>query len=238
MFSTVHVYSSLCAYPPWFSVVAVRRTVSKPPPPEQDCDWRQLLKCLDCFSSQCKSSYGSSLHVHTHVPSICVTVMIVVWGHWRTQCTLVACLGPVTYLAWEHSFHCSTSICTLRRALSPHLSLSLALRNAGHLVPELSSNRHLKCWTCSVGRLLWKLLKELTHGAATLYFNGTYKGNDANKRVMYYAFKIKCFLSHVSLQEIKWHRQCLPLFLIIPHADSVGVGLNGSVHIFVSGPVV
>ncbi|XP_037500849.1 LOW QUALITY PROTEIN: calpain-A-like [Rhipicephalus sanguineus] len=37
---------------------AVRRTVSKPPPPEQDCDWRQLLKCLDCFSSQSPRENG------------------------------------------------------------------------------------------------------------------------------------------------------------------------------------
>ncbi|XP_072145508.1 calpain-A-like isoform X5 [Dermacentor andersoni] len=37
---------------------AVRRMVSKPPPPEQDCDWRQLLKCLDCFSSQSPQENG------------------------------------------------------------------------------------------------------------------------------------------------------------------------------------
>lgn len=55
---------------PCISVVAVvRRTESKAaPPPEQDSDWRRLLKCLDCFSvPPCKSPKRfSSLHTHIH----------------------------------------------------------------------------------------------------------------------------------------------------------------------------
>ncbi|KAK8765743.1 hypothetical protein V5799_031648 [Amblyomma americanum] len=56
--SALHVllvaYSTVHACPVCLSLVSVvelRRKVSKPPPSEQECDWRQLLKCLDCFSS-------------------------------------------------------------------------------------------------------------------------------------------------------------------------------------------
>lgn len=189
--STAHVYTlPLCACPPWFSVVAVRRTVSKPPPPEQDCDWRQLLKCLDCFSSQCKSLYGSSLHVHTqrHMPSTNVTVRPIVRENWRMQyqwraCCLrrashKLCLGALAPLP------CSTS--TLVR-FAPRFSFlflsSMALHNSVHLVLELCS-KHI--WNAGLALLAFTLksLKGLTHGAVIINFSGILtKAHDANKSI-------------------------------------------------------
>lgn len=131
---------SLCVPVPCIFVVAeLQRTKLKAaPPPEQDGDWRRLLKCLDCFSvPPCKSPKRfSSLHTHIH-PSHTRTSEMRLAHPWSVAWLLSArlrwelCLRTLVLLL----LRCGTSTRSYASQHNPVLrSLSLlALRNGSKL---------------------------------------------------------------------------------------------------------